>query len=149
MVQLRPFYERIVYDFLKISDGFLREFALVIRDKLNVAADMVQREGTEIGGIYAINQCLHLAGSLVLHCKSLNLNYALDKVRQVREFFGKNPTTVVTIAMLHHLLKLDMLAETEKDRESREVLFNLFDKKDWLVGGEACEALGIREKDED
>jgi hypothetical protein len=144
MAQSRPFYQKVVRDHLKVSEEFLGEHADVIREKLNFAAAEILRER---GHIFAINQCLHLAGSLVLHCASLNLNYALDKVRQVPEFYGKDPTTVVTIAMLYHLLETDVLVQTEQDRESREVLLKQFRGINWMIGGEALEALGIGEED--
>jgi hypothetical protein len=135
--------KKIVRDYLKVTDKFLEEHASVIREKLdNAAKEAVGERGAE----FAVNQCLHLAGSLVLHCTSLDLSHALDKVRQVQAFFGKDPTTVLTIAMLHHLLQLDVLAPTDKDRKNREALLDQFANIDWLLGTPAVEVLGIGER---
>jgi len=134
------FYEKLVREYLKITDEFIGEHADVIRDRLNFAAAEVQRER---GDIFAINQCLHLAGSLVLYCATPNLNYAIDRVRQIREFFGKDPTTVLTVAMLFFLLRLE--PRDEKDRSNKEILGKRFDEMNWLVGEQGIAALGFED----
>ena len=62
MTQTCPFYKIIVSDYLHITYEFLQEHADSIRERLNFAAAAgLYRER---GDIFAINQCLHLAGSL-------------------------------------------------------------------------------------
>ena len=49
-----------------------------------------------------------------------NLNRALDRVRQVPTFAGKDPTTVVTIAMLFEILQTEPGPDaTSEEREKK------------------------------
>jgi TIR domain len=131
----RPLYEMILFDDLRITPEFLKEREETINEGLSHAGTELAREN---GDIFAINQCLHLATSLVLQ-KAATLNWALDRVRQNPAFSGKDPTTVVTIATLFKILQ----TEPGPGASSWKSIRQRFEEINWMVGGSSMGALGI------
>jgi hypothetical protein len=135
-----PLYEQILFQHLKVPREFLREHAQVIRDKLRCAAGDLTREN---GDLFAINQCLHLASSVVLR----NADHLGETLAAVREHAGLkelDPTTVVTVATLCYLLQAEIYAAPPpEDRERLQRLWRRFDAINWLVGTDAMRVLGI------
>ena len=75
---------------------------------------------------------------------SSNLNFAIDKLRRSPELASKDPSTVLTIAMLYHLLKVDVGVAEDRDRENREVLRRRFEEMNWpRIGESGMQALDI------
>ena len=66
----KPLYETILFDDLRFTPEFFKEREETINEKLSRAGTDLARDN---GDIFAINQCLHLAISLVL-LKTANLN---------------------------------------------------------------------------
>jgi hypothetical protein len=137
----KTLYETILFDDLRFTLEFFKEREETINEKLSHADRDLVREN---GYIFAINQCLHLAISLVL-LNTANLNRALDRVRQNPAFYGKDPTTVVTIAMLFKILKTKTgpgVSSDERENVRRRIR-QRFEEINWLVGRSGMEALGI------
>jgi hypothetical protein len=145
------FDELISYD-LGINTDYFTRHEDVIREKLLTAAPWMTRPN---GGFFAINQCMHLASSLVLEFSS-NLNRAIDHVRQFPHFVGLDPTIVVTVAMLYYLLRTgstredadseaDPLAHAAKRKEAKakEAIRKQFDLSNWFIGVDGMRVLGI------
>ena len=131
----KPLYEAILFDDLRFTPEFFKEREETINEKLSHAGTDLAREH---GDIFAINQCLHLAISLIM-VKTANLNAALDRVRRDQAFVGKDPTTVVTIAMLFKILQTEPGASSEERNRIRQ----RFEEMNWLIGTEGMKALGI------
>lgn len=131
----------VLFRDLRLPEQFLDEFAGLIRKKLvDAAADLDQ----EHGDIFAINQCLHLASSIVLR-NAKHLDETLAKIRSIEGFAGMDPTTVVTIATFYVILRGEQ-RKVAKDKELTTKLKRLhgrFDEINWLIGRAAMETLGI------
>ena len=130
---------------LGISWDFLdEERKQVICDKLIEAGKAMQGE---VGDLFGINLCFHVASSLVLlESTGAELNRALDRIRNNQDFSDLDPTVVVTIAALYHLIKAaeesDILTNSEK--ETIRYVHKRFDTMNWMVGWLGMKALGIK-----
>ncbi len=140
-------YEEILFDDLKLSRDFLseQEHAKLVHDKLLCAADDLGREN---GDMFAINQCLHLASTVVLRHAS-RLRPTLGKLRELLpEPDRQDPTTALTVATLYYLLRTELKRVSEQadpsDNEKLELLHKRLDRINWLVGRGIMEQLGIR-----
>jgi len=136
----KPVYETILFDDLRFTPEFFEDRKETINEKLSHAGTDLAREN---GDIFAINQCLHLAISMVL-VKTANLNGALDRIRHTQAFHDLDPTTVVTIAMLFKILQTEPASGVSSDeRANVRRLRQRFEEINWLVGRSGMEALGM------
>ena len=79
--------------------------------------------------------------------KTANINRTLDRVRQNPAFSGKDPTTVVTIAMLFKILQTEPGPGLYSDeREKKKRIRQRFEEINWLIGRSGMEALGIGDR---
>ena len=105
-------WSELVTERLKISDEFLERHDVTIRDRLLEAADELQRRGgdpthgTFVNAEFrAINQSLHAATSvLLLGAPAEELKRTLDWLPSFGAFAGRDPASIVTIAVLHFLM---------------------------------------------
>jgi hypothetical protein len=147
-------YTDVLFKRLQIPKDFLLDHAKAVRDKLRIAAADVRREHDDL---FAINQCLHLASSVVLRNPS-HLGETLTSLRAEEGLEDQDPTTIVTVAALYYLIlsEADQVAsekqnaKVEEDRmkaSENEIklkrLRNRFDNINWLIGKDAMRALGI------
>lgn len=140
----RPLYETILFDDLRFTPEFFRDREETINEKLRHAGMDLAREN---GDIFAINQCLHLAISLVL-LQTANLKWALDRVRRDPAFCGMDPTTVVTIAMLFKILQTEPgpgVSSDERENVRRRIR-QRFEDINWLVSKPGMATLGILDR---
>ncbi len=138
-----PLYEKIVVDHLKVSPDFLNEQDKVIGQKLKFAAQEVRRDH---GDIFAINQCLHLAASIVLN-RSETVEEALNVIRRDRAFSNLDPTTVLVVATFYYLLQFEQKKPGNSAEEAKELarITERFKNINWLIGDKPMESLGISE----
>ncbi len=83
-------YQTIIRDDLKIPDVFFREYAALIRGKLQHAAGEL---GQTNGKSHAVSQCLHLASGVVLRHQA-HLEETLDKLRSMPGMEGQDARAV-------------------------------------------------------
>lgn len=134
-------YLELMTKVLRLSESFLEEHDRVIREKLRGAAADLRRESSDI---FAINQCLHLASSIVLR-NTTNLNETLDTIRRLDGLpHGKDPATILTIATLYFLLERESKRPADEDTTARlGRIRGRFQEMNWMIGPEAMAALGI------
>jgi hypothetical protein len=135
-------YKTILFDKLQIRKAFLDDRRRTLREKLYTAAEDMKLEN---GDIFAINQCLQLASSIVLQF-SMHLGSTFDFIRSFPELRDKNPSTVLTVAALYYLLEreLDCKTRSARDKAKVELLHKRFDEINWLIGQEAMDVLGFQ-----
>jgi hypothetical protein len=143
---------------LQIDKAFLEGHAKTIREKL-ISAGKVMMQGTQglesltdkaslldRFDMFGINQCLHLASTvLLLGSSSDNLQRTITMIQQSRDFSGQDPTTVVISAVLYYLLlkaEEDPEIETE-DKEKIRHIHQRFDELNWMINPRGVQTLGI------
>jgi hypothetical protein len=150
------FYSDVFFKHLRVSEEFLSESADVIREKLQSAAAEFARER---GSIYAINMCLHTAGSVILSNPG-HLENALNTLRDRADLEAKDLTTVLTVIALRCLIEWDFqranpernktmagssapatALATHQDRLLR--LLDGFDEINWIIGPRAMKSVGL------
>jgi hypothetical protein len=134
-------FERIV-DRLKIPKEFLDTYAPAVRAKFREASGKLAKESAREDGI---NQCLHVASSVVLRNPE-HLDETLDRIRDEPALKGSDSNTILTIAALYYLLQSEthrLKAEEAEDRQGLRRVHQAFDQKEWLIGKDAMRTLGI------
>lgn len=141
-------YESIVKENLKIRDEFLEDHKDTIQKRLRAAAGEMGKVGSFIDRpeIFAINQCIHLASSIVLlGSDDRLLDNTLNSIRTNGKFSDQDPTTVVTIATLYYLIskieKDPTIPQDVKDDIKR--IHKTFDKSSWMLGTQVMKELSI------
>jgi hypothetical protein len=139
---------------LKISDEFLERHDASIRERLLEAADeLLRRGGDPTHGTFvhaefrAINQSLHTATSvLLLGAPAEELKRTLEWLPSLGAFAGRDPASIVTIAVLHFLMHRVLASSAHVDPPSEKVrlLHTRFDELNWMTSSSVTEALGIR-----
>jgi hypothetical protein len=136
-----PIYKTIV-SMLQTPPDFLQDIKPYILAKLDMAArDMEQ----EIGIPFAINQCLHLASSIILRHPRF-LSETMDYVKSNPAFANlEDRTTVVAISILYdELNKLITGGElSDEAKKPLKRLHELFDRRNWMVEPEHLRILGM------
>lgn len=120
---------------LQIPKSFLEQHGSEIASRLAGAAECFGRGESN----YGYNRALHLSSSVVLN-GAANYKDCEAGVAGDERFAGVEVTTLISIATLHHLL-------AAAPREVAEPIARAFAAKDWIVGKNAMEALGIRTAD--
>lgn len=135
-----PAYLDILSEKLKLSDDLLSSYDKVIREKIRGAAADLLRETSDI---FAINQCLHLASSIVLR-NTAELDKALDAIRSLGLPGNTDPATIVTIITLYHVLEREAARSPDADaRERVDRIRDRFRVMNWMIGPESMKVLGI------
>jgi hypothetical protein len=150
-----PYYEDIFLKRLQVPKEFLTEHASVIQDKLRCAVADFGREHSQM---WAINQCLHLATSIILSYPA-RLNETLAALRENAELRKQNqdPSGVLTIIALYYVLEAELKRVAAEKKTAKgngkkkpdeyeiqlKLLQDRFYKVNWLIGKEAMEALGF------
>jgi len=160
MPEETPYYRTLLFDELGLEGNFVRQEQDTIRKRLMAAAEEMKNSETvepESSGketesilrseIFGINQCLHLASSVLLVGTGPEKLYATrDKIRSSGKFPGKDPATVLTSAMLYHLVDSEMKGQVV-DSEPWKMLAYIhkrFDELSWMVGSDGMNALGMQ-----
>jgi hypothetical protein len=158
----RPYYLKLLFDELGLEGRFVRKEHETIQKRLLAAADEMQKgETVDSQGspketesflrsdIFGINQCLHLASSVLLVGTEPQKLYATrDNVHS--QFVGKDPATVLTVATLYHLIKSEMAGQAV-DSELRKKLVYIhkrFDELNWMIGSDDMTKLGMEKYNE-
>ncbi len=156
-------YEKIVKN-LKLWERFLEGSENAgnresIGKRLNSAGEDILLKGKTAKGeekkkgidylyrpdIFAVNQCLHLASSVVLlGSNHQDLQETLKSVHE-KGYEDKDPTTIVTVATLYYLIKVALgdpssfcgKVNVNKFSEKLKVIHRRFDEIQWLVGSGA------------
>ena len=160
-------YKEIVLDGLKITDQFLLEDerSATIHERLKSACQVIKDDKPDSFSnrdIFAINQCVHLATSIVLlGTVADQLQETMNKTKD--EFPNSDPTSVITIATLYYLLVDYMKRQDAKMKEIREKLDRKestkgdivnwqeivlcirkrFDAVNWMIGHDGMKKLDI------
>jgi hypothetical protein len=138
-------YETILLDVLRLSLELLKEEEKRTHQRLNAAAVDFQRDN---GDIFAINQCLFLATSLVVR-NAANLNATLDYIANIKGLSKDDPTTLLTISTLYYLLNPDDPVSDKELRKSMQIICHRFQKMSWMIGADAMDALGFKKESVD
>lgn len=166
-----PKYKDIVEKELEIKDDFLleEERGETIHTRLKSAYGVMKNDQLDSFSnrdIFAINQCVHLATSIVLLGSDADrLENTMHKTKT--EFPNSDPNSVITIATLYYLLTNYMGRQNEKIEEIRakftqapqvpevpkeeppqwqtivQYIRERFDAVNWMIGQEGMKTLGI------
>ena len=135
-----PRYERVLFDDLQLDDSYLKEHESAICSRLNRAATAFHNLSGEFN---AVNDCLHLASSIVLS-GSKDVQTSLARLQSCPEFAGNAPSTIATIATLYFLL--DHVFECSNSVETRVAINRIrtrFSDMNWMVGSSTMKYLGF------
>jgi hypothetical protein len=154
-------YRNIVERGLIISDDFFRTYQNTIAKRLCSAAEQISGEGDFVksADLFGVNQCVHLATSIVLlGSHKDNVSALKEQLVSDNNYGGIDPTTVMTISTLLYVIdwvkenieKLSLTDEVTNDEEviRKEVIEDSvakietrFNKVNWLIGQEPLERL--------
>lgn len=96
--------------------------------------------------VAAINQCLHLASTvLLLGATSNKVQECLKDIKKKGEFSNQDPTTVITSAVLYSLLKRIKRTRISSEEETQLAqIHQRFDELQWMITDDGMKALGIK-----
>jgi len=153
-------YEDLVLRQLRISEEFLRDYDATIRDRLlGAAVELTRgREGLAHPGrggerdtsfihsdLLGINRALHLANSvLLLGTSPENLRTTLFELSREATFAKLDPTTVLTAAVLYHLLhrlRQSLAAGDPSVDQKLRSIQQRFDQLHWMIEERGMRAL--------
>ncbi len=136
-----PRYEQILFDDLQLKESFLQKHEAVISDRLHRAAEGFQSPSGEFS---AVNECLHVASSVVLR-GATNVRATLEDIGRDPIFRGKDPATVLTVAALYYLLRTTATYFTKpQEKESFDQIRQRFVDMNWMIGPTAMKGLGFQ-----
>jgi hypothetical protein len=143
MAMSKPGYQEILFDELKLDNGASGDHAKALRNRLVKVGEHMQEP---INDFFGINQCLHIASSLVLlESNAERVMQTLPSIAQkYPELAGKDPSTVVTIAALYHLIKTAENNLKKSDKATIEYIHRRFDQMNWMIGEDGMRVLGIK-----
>jgi hypothetical protein len=127
---------------LNIPKEFLVRYSPAMREKFREASRKFEKKSSIDDGI---NQCLHLASSVVLRQEPADVEGALkaasDAIKQEPELKGKDPDTILTIATVYYLLHEAPQLKVQEEAEDFHRVEQAFAAKDWLIGKDAMNKL--------
>lgn len=142
----KPRYRDLVESRLRISRDFLEEYRETILDRLDSAYKvMTSEEKTAVNrDLFGINQCVHLASSIVLLASTSEaLSQTVDDLKV--ELSESDATTVLTIATLYYLLADYVPQRFAQQRpESIGYIRKRLDAVNWMVGQPVMDVLAIK-----
>jgi hypothetical protein len=139
-------YGKILLEDLQVLRGqiqvFYKEHKKDIHKKFIFAGREMQKGKPDA---FTINQCLHIASSvLLLGGSPEELDKLSNAIHNHGDFSHNDPTTVATITTLYYLIKTDENHDMEKEeRDAIKHIHKRFDEINWLIGVEGMKALGI------
>lgn len=143
-------YQHIVST-LGVTTQFLEAHWQTIFDRLQSASNSMTHQTKESKdcfsqqAIFGINQCIHLASSIVLlGTEKDKLATLIDSIRQ--ESYTNDPTTILTVSTLYYLLA-DYILEEKIDDTSADtfkVICTRFSEVNWMVGESDMGKLDIK-----
>jgi hypothetical protein len=142
----RP-YESILLDRLHVDQSFIEAHAARIKSRFLDAADILARRNADMvpDDVFAINQCLHVASTVVLLGSNIeNINSTAQLLKENESYADIDPTSVVSAAALFYLLKMhEQNAADDDERRKIQLIKARFDKINWMLTPRAMAALGI------
>lgn len=143
-------YVDIVSSRLKITDEFLAKYRdTILQSIVDATAEASKPDAAECAfppELVAVNHALHLAGSVMLLASSSDdLRRVAAEVAHRPEFQTVDPTTVLTVAVLYHLIQFVSNQPVDIQTRARlQSLHNYLDQVNWLTGGPGMASLGIQ-----
>lgn len=134
---------------LKINDEALNHHRDEITSRLESATrSLTSRSGNPLSQqkMFGINQCLHLAGTLVLlESDARTLRQVLRRLspqKKTKTSPESDATTYLSVAMLYHLLTKYLPTHVGAD-EHYDAIWGALDSANWIVGKKDMRLLGI------
>ncbi len=139
---MRHSHKEIVENWLGITIDFLDKHEETLYQRLLASYDTMVKEETGVFRsriIFGINQCVHLATSVVLlGSEPERLRKSMKNAKN--RFSHADPSAVLTIATLYYLLTVYL--DWDLIYEIKHICRN-FDSVNWMIGEETMNALGI------
>jgi len=132
---------------LNIPKEFLVRYSPAMREKFREASRKFEKKSSIDSSSIddGINQCLHLASSVVLRQEPADVEDALRAasaaIKQEPELNGKDPDTILTIATVYYLLHEAPQLKVQEEAEDFRRVEQAFAAKDWLIGKDAMNKL--------
>jgi hypothetical protein len=127
---------------LKIPKEFLTRYSPVMREKFREASRKFKTSSSSDDGI---NQCLHLASSVILRQEPADVEDALRAasaaIKREPELHSKDPDIILTIATVYYLLHEEPQLKVQEEAEDFLRVEQAFAAKDWLIGKDAMNKL--------
>lgn len=143
-------YLEIVSKRLKITDEFLTRYReTILQSIVDATSEPSKSDPVDCAfpaDLVAVNQALHLAGSvMLLGSSSHDLRGVAEEVAHQPAFRGLDPTTVLAVAVLYYLVQFATSQPVDSSvRQKIQSLHKYLDQVNWLTGVTGMAGLGIQ-----